>query len=70
MKYAKQVMTITELKKMGFPDEWLRSIYRSRTINRNHRIAWKMGGEDKPKSTILFDTEELEKYRMSLCTGV
>lgn len=70
MKYEKPVMTITELKKMGFPDEWLRSIYRSRTINRNHCIAWKMGGEDKPKSTILFDTEELEKYRRSLCTGV
>lgn len=70
MNYPKQVMTISELKKMGFPDEWLRNIYRSRSINRDHNIAWKMGGEDKPKSTILFDTEELEKYRRAQCTGV
>lgn len=70
MKYPKQVMTIKELRCMGYPDEWLRAIYRSRAINRDHSIAWKMGGEDKPNSTILFDTEELEKYRRSQCTGV
>ena len=71
MQYPKQVMTIKELHEvMGFPDEWLRNIYRSRSINRDHSIAWKMGGEDKPKSTILFDTEALEKYRRSQCTGV
>lgn len=75
MKYPKKVMTIKELHEdepyhIGYPDEWLREIYRSRTINRNHKIAWKMGGEDKPHSTILFDTEELEKYRKSQCTGV
>lgn len=71
MRYPKAVMTIKQLhEEMGFPDEWLRSIYRSRSINRNHSIAWKMGGEDKPKSTILFDTEALEKYRKSQCTGV
>ena len=45
MKYPKQVMTIKELRAMGFPDEWLRSIYR----NRHQNIAWKMGGEDKPE---------------------
>ena len=54
---------------MGFPDEWLRGIYRSRAINRNHSIAWKMD-ESSDKSKILFDTEELEKYRRSCCTGV
>lgn len=70
MKYPKKVMTITELKRMGYPDEWLRGIYRSRAINRDHSIAWKMGGEDKPHSTILFDTEALEKYRKAQCTGV
>lgn len=70
MKYPKQVMTIKELREMGYPDEWLREIYRSRSINRTHSIAWKMGGEDKPHSTILFDTEEFEKFRKSLCTGV
>lgn len=70
MTYKKAIMTISELKEMGYPDEWLRNIYRSRSINRDHRIAWKMGGEDKPKSTILFDTEALEKYRRAQCTGV
>ena len=66
MNYPKKVMTIKELRAMGYPDEWLREIYRSR----NQKIAWKMGGENRPKSTILFDTEELEKYRKAQCTGV
>lgn len=66
MKYPKQVMTIKELRGMGYPDEWLREIYR----NRHQKIAWKMGGEDKKTSTILFDTEELEKYRRAQCTGI
>ena len=70
MKYPKAIMSIPELKNMGYPDEWLRTIYRSRSINRDHSIAWKMGGEDKPHSTILFDTEALEKYRKAQCTGV
>lgn len=71
MKYPKAVMTIKQLhNELGFPDEWLREIYRSRAINRDHSIAWKMGGEDKKNSTILFDTEALEKYRRSCCTGV
>lgn len=65
MKYPKQVMTIKELKDMGFPEEWLRNIYRSR----HQIIAWKMD-ESKLTSTILFDTEELEKYRKAHCTGV
>lgn len=65
MKYEKAVMTITELKKMGFPEEWLRSIYR----NRHQTIAWKMDASKK-NSPILFDTEELEKYRKAHCTGV
>lgn len=65
MTYEKQVMTITELKKMGFPEEWLRGIYRSR----HQTIAWKMNA-DKNNSPILFDTEELEKYRKAHCTGV
>lgn len=70
MTYPKKIMTIKELRSLGYPDEWLREIYRSRAINRLHKIAWKMGGEDKPHSTILFDTDELEKYRKSQCTGV
>ena len=69
MNYPKQVMTITELKKMGYPDEWLRNIYRSRAINRDYSIAWKMD-ESKNNSPILFDTEQLEKYRKAHCTGI
>lgn len=65
MKYPKKVMTITELKEMGYPEEWLRTIYRSR----HQKIAWKMD-ESKRNSPILFDTEELEKFRIARCTGV
>lgn len=65
MNYPKKVMTITELRAMGFPDEYLRSIYR----DRHQIIAWKQD-ESKRNSTILFDTEELEKYRRARCTGV
>lgn len=68
MTYPKAVMTIGELEKMGFKDEWLRKIFRSRSINRDYSIAWKLS-PDKPKSTIQFDTEALEKYRRSQCTG-
>ena len=68
MKYPKAVMTIKELTEMGFKDEELRAIYRSRSINRDFSIAWKMS--DKPKSTIQFDTEALERYRKSRSTGV
>ena len=69
-KYPKLVMTIKELKELGFREKYLRMIYRNRRINRDFSIAWKQGGEDKPHSTILFDTVELEKYRKSQCTGV
>lgn len=70
MIYPKAIMTIKELMELGFPEEYLRSIYRSRSINRNYSVAWKMGGEDKPHSTILFDTEALERFRKAQCTGV
>lgn len=66
MTYPKQVMKLSELKAMGFPEEWLMQIYRSRHQN----IAWKQGGEHKKSSPILFDTEELEKYRRAQCTGI
>jgi len=68
MTYPKAIMTIKQLMELGYPKEWLFKIYRSRTINRDHSIAWKMD-ESKKTSTILFDTEALEKYRRSLCTG-
>ena len=64
MKYPKEVMRLSELKKIGFPEEWLLEIYRSR----HQKIAWKAG--TAINSPILFDTEELEKYRRAQCTGV
>ena len=66
MVYPKPIMKLQELVKLGYPEEWLLGIYRSRRQN----IAWKMGGEHKRNSPILFDTEELEKYRKACCTGV
>lgn len=65
MKYPKQVMTVKELREMGFPKGFLLEIYRSR----NQKIAWKTGTGGRT-STILFDTEELEKFRKAQCTGV
>lgn len=64
MDYPKEVMKVSELVKMGYPEEWLLEIYRSR----NQKIAWKAGTASN--SPILFDTEELEKFRRAQCTGV
>ena len=61
MKYPKPVMKKNELVVLGFPEEWLLMVYRT-----TKNIAWKMG--HKNNSPILFDTEELDKYR-KLQTG-
>ena len=58
MKYPKQVMKKSELVAMGFADEYLMYVYR----NNSNAIAWKMN-PSKKNSAILFDTEELEKFR-------
>lgn len=63
MEYPKKVMNIKELVELGFPDEYLRTIFR----RRNQKIAWKMS--PGRNSTILFDTDELEKYRIAQCVG-
>ena len=73
MQYPKKIMSIKELHDdepyhIGYPEEYLRAIYRSKKINRDHHIAWRMD-ESNPKSKILFDTEALEKYRQAQCTG-
>lgn len=65
MKYPKPVMRLSELKKMGFTEEWLLYVYRKRA---DRKIAWKSGPKDN--CPILFDTEELEKLRKASCTGV
>ena len=62
MTYPKPVMRLSELKRMGFPEEWLLFIYRMRP---DLKIAWKIG--TSINSPICFDTEALEKYRKSQC---
>lgn len=61
MEYPKPVMRLSELKKMGFPEQWLMMAYR----RRNQTFAWKMSA--KENSPIVFDTEGLEKFRRSQC---
>ena len=54
-------MRLSELKKIGFPEQWLMMAYR----RRNQTFAWKMSA--KENSPIVFDTEGLEKFRRSQC---
>ena len=61
--YPKQIMSMSELLKMGFPEGWLNNIANNRYL----KIAWRSGNYKNSK--IMFDTEELEKYRRSNCTG-
>lgn len=61
MTYPKPVMTLQELKKMGFPEKWLLKLYR---VN-NNGLAWKAGNHKNNK--ILFDVERLEKIRLAEC---
>ena len=60
MQYPKPVMRKSELEQMGFPEEYLLRIYRTP----KQRIAWKMDPL-KNTSPIVFDTEELEKFRIA-----
>ena len=61
MTYPKPVMTLQELKDMGFPEKWLLKLYRTN----NKGLAWKAGKHKNNK--ILFDVEKLEKIRRSEC---
>lgn len=65
MEYPKKIMTLKELVSMGYKKEELLTIYR----RRNNGIAWKTGTGGKT-STILFSTDDLEKYRRARCTGI
>lgn len=65
MEYPKKIMTLNELVKLGFKKNELLTIYR----RRNNGIAWKTGTGGKT-STILYSTEDLEKYRRAKCTGI
>jgi len=61
MQYPKPVMRMSELKKMGFPEKWLLMAYR----RHGKTIAWKMNASNN--SPLLFDTDELERFRKSQC---
>ena len=58
MKYPKQIMRLSELRKMGFPETYLLNAY----FDRNQNFAWKMDVR-KSNSPILFETEKFEEYR-------
>jgi hypothetical protein len=60
MQYPKPVMRISDLKKMGFTEQWLLMVY-----NTTKGIAWKTG--TAPNCPILFDVEALERYRVRSC---
>lgn len=61
MEYAKPVMKMSELKAMGFPDEFLMYAYRFK----DQRFAWKMN-PTKKNSPICFDTTEFDKWRLRM----
>lgn len=63
MNYPAKVMKASELVKIGWPMKNLRQIYNMP----GQKIAWKMN--NAINSPILFDTEELEKYRKARCTS-
>ena len=63
MTYPKSVMTLQELKNMGFPEKWLLKLYRVK----NNGLAWKAGNHKNNK--ILFDVERLEKERIAECVA-
>lgn len=59
--YPKPIMKMSELKTMGFSEEYLLRVFNTR----NQKVAWK--ASNKTNSVILFDTEELEKLRRRHC---
>lgn len=59
-KYPKKFMRVAELKKMGFPEEYLLRVYRTQ----NQKVATKTSPL-KHGSALIFDTVELEKFRIA-----
>lgn len=59
-KYPKKFMRMAELKKMGFPEEYLLRVYRTQ----NQKVATK-ASPLKHGSALIFDTVELEKFRIA-----
>lgn len=59
MEYPKPVMRMSELKKMGFPEEYLLRAYRTR----GQAFAFKVHPE-KSNSPIMFDTAGFNKWHL------
>lgn len=64
MKYTKARMTVSELIELGYTRRELYEIYHSE-LNEDRRIAYKKN-EHSNRSTIVFDTEELERKKIAL----
>lgn len=62
MQYPKPIMTIQELKELGFTDGYLRQM----AHRRGQKYATRQS--QSKKSTILFDTEKFEKERQKMLT--
>lgn len=60
MKYEKPVMKKAELIRMGFSREWLDKA----VADKNQNFAWR-SDVSKPGSGVLFDTAQLEAYRLN-----
>lgn len=63
MEYPAKVMKIKELKEIGWPEKYLQQIYNTP----GQKCAWKMN--NAVNSPILFDTDELEKFRRARCAN-
>ena len=57
MEFPKQVMTVSELKKLGFKESYLAEL----TRKKDQDFCWKMNST-KTNSPFLFDTTRLQKY--------
>lgn len=64
MQYTKGRMTISELIDIGYTRRELYEIYHSE-LNEDRRIAYKKN-EHSDRSTIVFDTDELERNKIAL----
>lgn len=60
MQYPKPFMRISELTKLGLPEQMLLDAYREK----GQRFAQKIS-PGKKKSPIIFETEEFEKWRIA-----
>lgn len=57
--YPKPIMKLSELREMGFPEEYLLYVYRAPGQTVAHKL-----NPTKKNSPILYDTEALEKFRL------